>query len=339
MRRPNLELRNNIIQLRNEGLSFAQIASKLNTSTSVVQYHCPSSLRQLATIKKGRKRILTDRDERLVVRKIVSGQLKNAVEGQMMLSKGLSIKLSAETVRRSLRRNGLKSIKKPKKPLLNAKHMEERYKFALAHKDWTKEDWRRVVWSDETKINRFGSDGITWGWKKEGESLQPHHVRPTLKHGGGSIMVWGCITSEGPGYLTRIDVNMTSNVYCEILNDELRKSIDYYDLDESKLHFQHDNDPKHTSKKTAEELRKFQFQVLPWPSQSPDLNPIEHIWALLKRRLVSDYEDPPSGILELWDRVEEVWNSITKEECLQVIDSMPDRIRAVIDAKGGYTKY
>ena len=103
--------------------------------------------------------------------------------------------------------------------------------------------------------------------------------------------------------------------------------------------FQHDNDPKHTSKETMQTLSKLGLEVMQWPSQSPDLNPIEHIWALLKRRLVTNYDCPPSGMVELWRRVEETWNSITKEDCLKVIDSMPDRIRAVIDAKGGYTKY
>jgi transposase len=76
-----------------------------------------------------------------------------------------------------------------------------------------------------------------------------------------------------------------------------------------------------------------------WPSQSPDLNPIEHMWALVKRRL-NDYDTPPSSMQELFERVTDVWYyKITKEECLNVIDSMPLRCEAVIKAKGRWTDY
>lgn len=69
------------------------------------------------------------------------------------------------------------------------------------------------------------------------------------------------------------------------------------------------------------------------------MNPIEHMWALLKRKL-NEYESPPKGVQELYERVVDIWyNQITREDCLKVIDSMPDRIQAVIKAKGYWTKY
>ncbi|KAI1002071.1 hypothetical protein K3495_g6133 [Podosphaera aphanis] len=75
-----------------------------------------------------------------------------------------------------------------------------------------------------------------------------------------------------------------------------------------------------------------------WPSQSPDLNPIEHLWSLLKRQLGQNQE-PPKGMHELWARVEEVWHKIDKETCQILIESMPSRLTAVLKAKGGHTKY
>ena len=75
-----------------------------------------------------------------------------------------------------------------------------------------------------------------------------------------------------------------------------------------------------------------------WPTQSADLNPIEHLWFHLKKQL-SDHKTPLSGILELWERVEKEWEEIKPEECQNLIESMPRRVQAVIRAKGGYTKY
>ena len=75
-----------------------------------------------------------------------------------------------------------------------------------------------------------------------------------------------------------------------------------------------------------------------WPAQSPDLNPIEHLWGCLKRRF-AEHENPPNGIYELWERVQVEWDRIRVEECQKLIESMPRRVQAVLRAKGGYTKY
>ncbi len=107
--------------------------------------------------------------------------------------------LSPETTRRCLKKAGMKAVVKKKKPLLTAQHKHNRLDFALAHRDWTLEDWKKVVWSDETKINHLGSDGRKWAWKKAGEGLSERLVQGTLKFGGGSVMVWGCMMWEGPG--------------------------------------------------------------------------------------------------------------------------------------------
>ena len=89
--------------------------------------------------------------------------------------------------------------------------------FAIRHKDWTPGDWRRVVWSDETKINRLGSDGKKWAWKKAGEGLSDTLVEGTVKFGGGSVMLWGCILWDGPGYVSRIDGRMDGDLFIQIL--------------------------------------------------------------------------------------------------------------------------
>ena len=76
---------------------------------------------------------------------------------------------------------------------------------------------------------------------------------------------------------------------------------------------------------------------MPWPAQSPDLNPIECLWQHLKRKL-GEYPEPPKGILQLWERVEQEWEAIPASVCRDLAESMSMMVAAVISAKGGYVK-
>ena len=79
-----------------------------------------------------------------------------------------------------------------------------------------------------------------------------------------------------------------------------------------------------------------EYEVISWPAQFPDLNPIENMWELLKIRL-NEYDTPPKGMNDLWERTQEIWyDKITVDECQRVISSMPDCLEACIKAKKGY---
>ncbi len=151
-------------------------------------------------------------------------------------------------------------------------------------------------------------------------------------------MAWGYMTAQGVCYLTKIIGNMDADLYCKILHEALMASLDWYDLGVNNVIFQQDNDPKYTSHKAKACFNELGLQVLEWPVQSPDLNPIEHLWEHLKRRL-NAYPNQPSGMLELWERVEKEWKKIPVEVILNLIDGMSRRVVAILAAKGGLTKY
>ena len=321
-----------------QGKSVRQVAENLGMSKLSVQRIRSEQHTDFPKPSTGRSRKLSAQAKRFCVNRITTGKLKSAVSVKKALKNDLGIEVSVCTVKRTLYDAGLGSIKKVEKPSLSAKNIKERLEFAKAHQHWTVADWRRVIFSDETKINRFGSDGCKWAWIRDGEAIQNRHMKQTIKHGGGSMMIWGYMTAQGVGFMCKIDSIMDQYLYRSILKDELLKTIEFYELEPKQVIFQHDNDPKHKAKSIQNWLQNQEFQVLSWPSQSPDLNPIEHLWAKVKRDL-SVYDTPPSGMLDLWDRVQDEWNRIDPLECLNFIDSMPKRIEAVIKAKGKWTKY
>jgi hypothetical protein len=109
------------------------------------------------------------------------------------------------------------------KPFLSRMHRRARMDFALTHQHWTLEDWKKVVWSDETKINRLWSDGRKWVWKKAGEDLSDRLVQGTAKFGEGSVMVLGCMLWDGAEYACKIDGSMDGELHCKILEEDLQR--------------------------------------------------------------------------------------------------------------------
>lgn len=227
---------------------------------------------------------------------------------------------------------------KKKRPLLSHAHRKARLAFALHHQHWTVDNWSRVIFSDETKINRLGSDGRVWGYKHPGAGLEPRNIIGKVKFGGGSIMLWGCMAISGVGKMCQVEGRMDAKQYISMLDQNLLPSAVDHGLDGTDFVFQQDNDPKHTSRLAKQWFSDNSIDVLRWPAQSPHLNPIEHLWNHLKCKL-NAYETDPTSIHQLWVRIQKEWDSITPETCYMLIASMPDRITAVLCAKGGHTRY
>ncbi|KAK3515066.1 hypothetical protein QTP70_006006 [Hemibagrus guttatus] len=193
--------------------------------------------------------------------------------------------------------------------------------------------WNHVLWSDKTKINLFGSDGVKHVWWQPGEEYKDKCVLSTVMHGGGSVMVWGCMSAAGTGELQFIEGTMNANMYCDILKQSMIPSLRRL---ARRAIFQHDNDPKHTSKATSALLKKLRVRVMDWPSRSPDLNPIEHLWGILKRKVE---ERKVSNIHQLRDVIMKKWKRIPVAAREALVNSMPKSVTAVLEYNGGHTKY
>ena len=329
-----------LLSLR-DGYTTREVAKAQNIAPSTVsrirkRWLENRTLEDLA--RTGRPPTVNEPTQRRIVNLITSRRCSSAVEVRNRLQERENLDISTPTIRRILRNNGLVSRVKRKMPYLSERHKKQRYGFAKKYESWTIEDWSKVIWSDESKFQIFGSDGKQYYWKYPGEPLKDHHIKPTMKFGGGSIMIWGCFTSRGVGSYCRIEGKMNAELYQQILGKNLMDTIRAHKFAVTNIIFQQDGDPKHTATSTKRWLRRNRVKVLDWPPQSPDLNPIEHLWNEVDRRLrhlpgqISSRED-------LWNKIQQIWQEIDIDTCTNLIHSMPERISDVIKARGGYTRW
>ncbi|KAB5587559.1 hypothetical protein CTheo_9002 [Ceratobasidium theobromae] len=247
--------------------------------------------------------------------------------------------ICASTLCRYLKRLGLRAYRRRRVPFLNQRHKKARRTWSHLWLFWLQSCWDDIVFSDEVRIELFGADSGQYYWRFPKQSpYDPRFTKKTISHGGGGIFVWGCITHEGVGRLYHIDGTLTAVKYIEILRDGFFGTLADYRITPFDIIFQHDRDPKHTALLTQRWLQSRHINVLPWPAKSPDLNIIEHVWWYLKQR-VCTHEPPASNKEELWCIVQKEWRKISPEYIANLYDSMPHRVLAVYDAKGGNTCY
>ncbi len=224
--------------------------------------------------------------------------------------------------------------KRATKPLLKQRQCQKRLTWALEKKNWTVAQWSKVLFSDESKFCiSFGNQGPRI-WRKSGEAQNPCCLKSSVKF-PQSVMIWAAMSSAGVGPLCFLKSTVNTAIYQEILGDFMLPSADklYGDAD---FIFQQDLAPAHTAKGTKSWFNDHGVTVLDWPANSPDLNPIENLWGIVKRKM---RDTRPNNADDLKVTVKETWASIPPQQCHKLITSMPRRIEAVIKAKGAPTKY
>lgn len=244
----------------------------------------------------------------------------------------LKAPVSSRTIRNRLISAGLKAYSARKVPYLSQNNINCRLSFARKHV--LRINWKNVLWSDETKVNLFGSDGKVHVRRPKNTPYQSKHTLKTVKHGGGNIILWGCFSSSCVGPLFLVKDKMCDVDYTNILQQVM---LPYAEEEMPlKWKFQRDNDPKHSSKLAKKWFRYNNIRLLEWPSQSPDLNPIEHLWGILKMKMAG-YK--PKNKSDLWEKVQAEWYNIDPLICARLVDSMGRRCTEILKNKGGTTKY
>ena len=232
--------------------------------------------------------------------------------------------ISTATVQRYLHEIGYQ-YKLPKSyPNLTLPHIEKRKRWGQFY---SKYDWKKVIFSDETSIQL--DQNMIKSWTPANESSFKKCPKFTPK-----IFLWGAISLYGRSELHIIDKIMTGQGYVDILQGCLIPFGGQMPM--KNWVFQQDNDPKHTSRIAKSFLEKSVPKLLSWPANSPDLNPIENVWHMLKRAVESRN---PASINDLKQYSLEEWAKIPQEHINNCILSMPNRISELLERKGHKINY
>lgn len=329
----NVEIRKLIVEGRKSGESYGQLAKKYKISRNGVVRICKKFATTDAVENiagRGRKRKTTSREDARIVREV----MKNPSASARQVKQSVNINVSVKTIKRRIKDAGLQSFLKRKKPFISDRNKKKRLAFAKKYINKPLAFWENVVWSDESKFELFGSKRRGRVWRRRGEAFKPQMVHSTIKHGGGNVLVWGCFSKNGVGNLIRIEGKMTGVSYVEILRENLFISVEKMKLEH--FIFQQDNDPKHTSRVAKNFIEENNIETLDWPPQSPDLNPIEHLWAHLDQKIS---REGVRNAASYFNNMVAAWEEISEEMIGSLIASIPRRLAAVIEAKGGHTKY
>ncbi|KAH6946346.1 hypothetical protein HPB50_012875 [Hyalomma asiaticum] len=194
------------------------------------------------------------------------------------------VSASASTIKRRPAEGKLKSLVAAQKPRLYLPNKTACPNFAKEHISWTTDDWKTVLFSDESTFTTRW-DQKQRVWRPANARYDPHYVQEVASSGRTAVNVWGAVSRDGLGVLHRIEGPLTSPKYCDILDYVMIP----YALDgpfpDGDFLFQQDLSPVHTAKVVEELLNMRGVRCLRWVPKGADLNIIEAVWGRMKVRL------------------------------------------------------
>jgi transposase len=325
-----------IVTLHKEGQGDVAISRKIPCDLRSVQHwiaHHEHHHNVDDEPRSGRKRKTTEETDE----KIEQEAKETKFTTPRRIKRKLGLDVSSRTIDRRLIEVGLFGRVARHKKKFSEEEKRKRLSFAEGYKNWTPDQWMHVMFADEKIFWGEGFCGQVFVRRPIGKALNPEYCVDQLPH-PEKVHVWGCFCGKGLGYCYIFNENMDGKLLQGILGTHLIESAElHYDVKHAEQWwFLQDNDPKHKSRIVRTWLFNHGIQCLDFPPYSPDLNPIEHLWAELARRVE---KRPAATMEELQDIVAEEWAATVVDFLRKLVESMPARCQAVIDAKGDHTKY
>lgn len=341
--------RGRILALYDEGYTYRQIAEKAGVSHSAVQktvtryriHHTTASLP-----RSGRPPKISARTRRAVLREVRA----NRSRPYRVVSENLGI-VTPRQVQAIASAAGYHRRVARRKPHIDKPTAKKRLAWASSNEG---RDWDTVAWADEFSIETGEKTSRLRVTRRPGEEYLPECIEPTFQSGRQSLMGWGIIAHGYKGPIIRLETQpyssgmggrrkgggITTEDYAkQVIRGPMKDFLEYVEKERGhKMLVVEDGAPAHRGKASQQARHEMGIEQLPHPPRSPDLNPIERLWLLVKTR-VAAIPGSKNSLQQLWEAVQTVWEGITIEEINKHTGEMDARVLAVKEVKGRYTRF
>lgn len=337
MNRLNQQQRARLMILFEEGRAVRRISEEIGLPKSTVQdlkqkWENTGSLNRMPG--SGRKRISNEQQDNNLVTFLENHPFQTAVEAQRQTNFPGSVRVARRRVKE---RSNLRNRAAVKKPFLTTDNKEQRVGFALQYLQEGLGYWENVVFTDEKTFQSYYS-GRVRVYRPANTRFEEKYTQRVKTSGRFSVNVWGYMTSRGLGLCHRINGRFTAEVYIDILENVMQPSVNNI-FPQRNFIYQHDNCPVHTARRILDWARENNIHLLPWPSRSPDVNPIENVWGYIVKKINNTNDFHPENSDDLWNKIEEIWNNYNPHHAQTLVASMPKRLELIIEKNGAAIKY
>ena len=214
---------------------------------------------------------------------------------------------------------------------------ERRLDYANLRRNRPEIYWHKILFTDEKIFRSTNNTLRLLVTRRSNERLKPSCVVRSRKY-GIQCHVWGAVSWRGVGPIRLVIGNLNAVKYQNEVIYDVANMCTYQGAGRmEKMIFQQDNARAHSAQSTLHFLEESGVQTLDWPANSPDLNPIEEVWAHVAQR-VRSYGQPRT-VAQLWQWVQSEWQRTPIDYVRSIIRSIPARLQEVIANNGDYTHY
>ena len=306
------------------GWSHRKIAKEIGRSQNVVSCFLRDSPSYATKKSSGRPKTVNPRVKRRLFRDI-----SNSGQSISQVIFNNNFQCSRQSCWRAMTASGGFCFSKMKQePAFKQRHKDDRFHWALDKLNW-KDQWKNIFFSDEKKWNLDGPDGCKFYWRNAKQAEECCRKR---QFGGGSLMTWAAFSFTTKSKLVFIDGRMDSAKYIQMIKDDMLPLLKEGEI------FQQDNAPIHVSQLSKQFFNDNKVQLLGWPALSPDINPIENLWAIMVRQVYGQGKQYLNKT-ELKTALKAAWENIAASTMESLVNSMPKRCVQVVQRKGSLSDY